>query len=139
QSFRRVVARAITTVSACSDWTCRVLVAGLQPRRTYWYRFTDRNGNGSRIGRTITAPSLDDSRPVAFAFVSCQNVNQGAQNAYRRMIFEDERAAEADRLGFVLHIGDFIYELVCYSVDRTQGMFYHLMSVIVSCTVVVLF
>ena len=123
QSFRRVVARAITTVSACSDWTCRVLVAGLQPRRTYWYRFTDRNGNGSRIGRTITAPSLDDSRPVAFAFVSCQNVNQGAQNAYRRMIFEDERAAEADRLGFVLHLGDFIYELVWYPEDRPQGMY----------------
>ncbi len=123
QSFRRVVARAITTVSACSDWTCRVLVAGLQPRRTYWYRFTDRNGNGSRIGRTITAPSLDDSRPVAFAFVSCQNVNQGAQNAYRRMIFEDERAAEADRLGFVLHLGDFIYERVWYPEDRPQGMY----------------
>jgi alkaline phosphatase D len=123
QSFRRVVARAITTVSPSSDWTSRVLVGGLQPRRTYWYRFTDRNGNGSRIGRTITAPSLEDSRPVAFAFVSCQNVNQGAQNAYRRMIFEDERAPEADRLGFVLHLGDFIYELVWYPEDRPQGMY----------------
>jgi len=60
---------------------------------------------------------------VAFAFVSCQNVNQGAQNAYRRMIFEDQRAAEADRLGFVLHLGDFIYELVWYPEDRPQGMY----------------
>src|SRR5438477_4761214 len=123
QSFSHVVARALTTVSAASDWTCRVLVGGLQPARTYWYRFTDQDGNGSRIGRTITAPTLDDSRSVSFAFVSCQNVNQGAQNAYRRMIFEDERAAEAGQLGFVLHLGDFIYELVWYPEDRPQGMY----------------
>src|SRR6185312_241817 len=55
-----------------------------------------------------------DPRPVRFAFVSCQNANQGAQNAYRRMIYEDERAPEADKLGFVLHLGDFIYEVVEY-------------------------
>jgi alkaline phosphatase D len=60
---------------------------------------------------------------VRFAFVSCQNANQGAQNAYRRMIFEDERASEADRLGFVLHLGDFIYEIVWYPDDRPQGMY----------------
>src|SRR6266852_4156816 len=53
----------------------------------------------------------------------CQNVTQGAQNAYRRMIFEDERAGEQDRLGFVLHLGDFIYELVWYPEDRPQGMY----------------
>ena len=60
---------------------------------------------------------------MRFAFVSCQNANQGAQNAYRRMIYEDERAAEEDRLGFVLHLGDFIYEIVWYPEDRPQGMY----------------
>ena len=39
------------------------------------------------------------------------------------MIWEDERAAEADRLGFVLHLGDFVYELVWYPEDRPQGMY----------------
>ena len=77
----------------------------------------------SRVGRTITAPAADDPRPVKFAFVSCQNANQGAQHAYRRMIFEDERAPEAERLGFVLHLGDFIYEIVWYPEDRPQGMY----------------
>src|ERR1041384_5482172 len=81
------------------------------------------HGNGSRVGRTITAPREDDNRPVRFAFVSCQNANQGAQNAYRRMIFEDERAAESDRLQFVLHLGDFIYEIVWYPEDRPQGYY----------------
>ena len=123
QAFRRVIASSAATVSAASDWTCRVLVGGLKPSRVYWYRFTDDKGFGSRIGRTITAPDERDPRPVKFAFVSCQNVNQGAQNAFRRMIYEDERAAPADRLGFVLHLGDFIYEIVWYPEDRPQGMY----------------
>ena len=114
QAFRRVVAQAPTAVSAASDWTARVLVGGLKPARVYWYRFTDSQGNGSRIGRTITAPKADDPRPVNFAFVSCQDINEGKLNAYRRMIYEDERAPAAEQLGFVLHLGDFIYEVVQY-------------------------
>jgi len=122
-SFQRVVAVAPANVYAASDWTCRVLVAGLQPASEYWYRLVDENGDGSRIGRTLTAPAQNDGRAVKFAFISCQNANQGAQHAYRRMIFEDERAAAEDRLGFVLHLGDFIYELVWYPEDRPQGMY----------------
>jgi alkaline phosphatase D len=113
-AFRRVVAKASAPVSAESDWTTRVLVGRLKPARVYWYRFTDGEGNGSRVGRTITAPLANDPRPVNFAFASCQSVNEGKLNGYRRMIFEDERAAPADRLGFVLHLGDFIYEVVEY-------------------------
>ena len=113
-AFRRVVAHAAAPVSVAADWTSRVLVGGLKPATNYWYRFTDADGNGSRIGRTITAPRSDDSRPINFAFVSCQSVNEGKLNAYRRMIFEDERAAPADQLDFVLHLGDFIYEVVAY-------------------------
>ena len=114
EAFQRVVAHASAPVSPASDWTTRVLVGGLKPARVYWYRFTDAQGNGSRIGRTITAPLERDPRPVNFAFVSCQDINEGKLNAYRRMIFEDQRAAPADQLGFVLHLGDFIYEVVEY-------------------------
>ncbi len=123
ESFQKIVVRAEAPISQRSDWTCRVLAGGLKPATVYWYRFTDSDGNGSRIGRTITAPRDDDSKPVRFVFVSCQNANQGAQNAYRRMIFEDEHAAEADRIGFILHLGDFIYEIVWYPEDRPQGMY----------------
>ena len=122
-AFKRVIAHANAPISADADWTCRVLVGGLKPRRVYWYRFTDPHGYGSRIGRTGTAPTDDDERPVRFVFVSCQNANQGAQNAYRRMIFEDERAAESEQIGFVLHLGDFIYEIVWYPEDRPQGVY----------------
>ena len=112
--FRTVVAQARVPVLAQADWTCRALVGGLMPATTYWYRFTDDSGAGSRVGRTITAPLSSDPRPVRFAFVSCNSVNEGAQNAFRRMIWEDERAPAGRKLDFVLHLGDFIYEVVEY-------------------------
>jgi alkaline phosphatase D len=113
-AFTRVIANTTATVQAESDWTCRVLVGHLSAAHEYWYRFVDEEGNGSRIGRTLTAPSPDDPRPSRFAFVSCQDICLGYLNAYRRMIWEDERAAPEEKLGFVLHLGDFIYEVVSY-------------------------
>ncbi|MGZ3445621.1 MAG: alkaline phosphatase D family protein [Myxococcaceae bacterium] len=112
--FRKVVARARAPVLAESDWTCRVLAAGLEPATVYWYRFVDTKGDGSRIGRTITAPHRDDPRAVRFTFVSCQSVNEGKQHAWRRMLWEDRHAPAHQRLNFVLHLGDFIYEVVEY-------------------------
>src|SRR5882672_6210471 len=63
QTFQRVIATQRVAISAEADWTCRVLVGGLKPAQVYWYRFTDPEGSGSRLGRTITAPADDDSRP----------------------------------------------------------------------------
>jgi alkaline phosphatase D len=122
-TFRRVVATAEGAVSADSDWTCRVLAGRLQPARVYWYRFSDAEGNGSRVGRTKTAPRPDADVTARFVFISCQNANQGAQNAYRRMMFEDEQLPADEQLDFVLHLGDFIYEIVWYPEDRPQGMY----------------
>ncbi len=122
-SFRQIVAQSRAALSAESDWTCRVLAAGLGPRREYWYRFVDDRGNTSRVGRTITAPDMADTTPVHFTFVSCQNVQLGACNAYRRMIADDSRRAPAEQLGFVMHLGDFVYELMWYPEDRPQGYY----------------
>lgn len=120
-NFAAIVARGNAKVSAATDWTCRFLAAGLRPASEYWYRFVDETGAASRVGRTLTAPAESDDRPVRFAFVSCQDITQSACNAYRRMIFEDERRAPAERLGFVLHLGDFIYEVVWYPEDSPNG------------------
>jgi alkaline phosphatase D len=124
QAFRRVIAKSVTPISGDEDWTCRVLVTGLKKRTVYWYRFTDEHGLGSRVGRTITAPADNDDRPINFAFVSCQNVQQGSCNAYRRIIFEDEKRSAAEQLGFVLHLGDFVYEMLWYPEDKAKGMYY---------------
>lgn len=120
--FAKVVARGDVTVTAATDWTCRFLAAGLKPAREYWYRFVDEAGYASRVGRTLTAPADDDDRPVRFAFVSCQDVTQGACNAYRRMAHQDRQRPREEQLGFVLHLGDFIYELVWYADERPDGM-----------------
>jgi alkaline phosphatase D len=109
---------ATVTPKAENDWTVRVLAAGLKPATTYWYRFSDAKGYGSRIGRTRTAPTANDPRPVSFAFVSCQDLNLGSTNAYRKMIFEDMHKPESEQLGFVLHLGDFFYEMVWYPEDK---------------------
>ncbi len=119
--FRRVVVRGQAEVTADTDWTCRFMAAGLKPATEYWYRFTDADGNGSRVGRTLTAPSERDARPVRFTFVSCQDMTIGAANAYRRMIYEDERRPRHEQLGFVLHLGDFIYEVVNYADEMPGG------------------
>ena len=118
-TFKSMVSRAHAAALREADWTCRVLAVGLEPATVYYYRFVDGTGAGSRIGRTITAPRPSDDRTVRFAFVSCQSVNEGAQNAFRRMIWEDARKPESERLGFVLHLGDFIYEVVEYP-DETS-------------------
>ena len=116
--FRRVTARGDAELSAVEDWTCRILAAGLTPGTVYFYRFTDDRGFTSRVGRTRTAPAEDDARPVRLVFVSCENHQVGANNAYRRMIWDDEHAAPSDQLHFVMHLGDFFYELMWYPEDR---------------------
>src|SRR5690349_24063640 len=123
QAFRHVVVRGKAEVTADTDWTCRFMAARLKPATEYWYRFTDADGNGSRVGRTLTAPREGDARPIRFTFVSCQDMTIGAANAYRRMIYEDERRPRAEQLGFVLHLGDFIYEVMNYPDDFPDGQY----------------
>lgn len=119
--FKKILAGGTTTISADSDWTCRFIAKDLEPNHEYWYRFIDEHGFASRVGRTITAPKEDADAPVRFTFVSCQCPVEGGLNAYRRMIFEDEAKQKDQRLNFVLHLGDFIYEVTWYSEDNPDG------------------
>jgi alkaline phosphatase D len=122
-AFTRVIAHSATTARPELDWTCRILVGGLKSHTTYWYRFANAQGAGSRIGRTRTAPLDHEDYHPRFVFTSCQDVTSGAQNAYRRMIYDDERAPPDQQLDFVFHQGDFIYEVVNYPEDRPQGYY----------------
>lgn len=119
--FDHLLAGGTSNISSDADWTCRFLATGLDPNREYWYRFVDEHGFASRVGRTLTAPSDDSDAPVRFTFVSCQSPNESALNAYRRMIFEDEARSADQRLNFVLHLGDFIYEVTWYAEDNPNG------------------
>jgi alkaline phosphatase D len=119
--FNQLLAGGTAEISADADWTCRFLATGLAPNSEYWYRFVDEHGFASRVGRTLTAPSADSDTPIRFTFVSCQSPNESALNAYRRMIFEDEARPADQRLNFVLHLGDFIYEVTWYAEDNPNG------------------
>jgi alkaline phosphatase D len=119
--FKKILAGGTANISAESDWTCRFIARDLKPNREYWYRFIDEHGFASRVGRTITAHANNSDAPVRFTFVSCQCPNEGALNAYRRMIFEDEARPKDQRLNFVLHLGDFIYEVTWYAEDNPNG------------------
>ena len=119
--FKKIVAGGTSTIHAETDWTCRFLVTDLKPNSEYWYRFVDEHGFASRMGRTVTAPVEDSDETVRFTFVSCQCPNEGALNAYRKMIFEDEARPREQQLNFVLHLGDFIYEVTWYAEDNPEG------------------
>lgn len=93
----------------------KALVSGLEPGRTYFYRF-HHAGEVSAIGTTRTLPDgpLDSFRIAAF---SCSNYPAGFFNAYRA-------AADRDDIDLVVHLGDYIYEYAMggYGTDRAERM-----------------
>lgn len=97
-----VVARGEAVARAERDHTVNVDVGGLEPASTYHYGFTA-GRDASPIGRTRTLPPAGVER-VRFAMCSCAKFNAGFFNAYARI-------AEHEELDFLLHLGDYIYEM----------------------------
>ena len=92
------------------DFTVRCFAAGLEPDRSYYYRFLAPDGSASRMGRTRTAPSEDADRPLTVAVCSCQHYEEGLFSAYRRLLMDDEERSRDNGIDLVVHVGDFIYE-----------------------------
>ena len=108
--FSAVVLDEGLTATSASDHTLRLVVQGLEPDTTYFYRFVVA-GDQSRLGRTRTAPPPDVEKPTRFAFASCQSFEQGFYGAWARMLSDDINAPTEQQLDFVLFLGDFIYEV----------------------------
>ncbi|MGV3483805.1 MAG: alkaline phosphatase D family protein [Planctomycetaceae bacterium] len=101
-AMKQVVARGVEVATPQFAHSVHAEVSGLEPGRTYWYRFKAGN-DVSPIGRTKTAPATDASVDrLRFAFASCQHFESGYFNAYYHMAGED--------LDLVVHLGDYIYE-----------------------------
>jgi alkaline phosphatase D len=83
------------------DFTVKVDVRGLEPGRTYYYRFRVPAGE-SRVARTRTAPAGPVPR-ARFGVAACSSYAQGYFHAYRAL-------AERADLDAVIHLGDYIYE-----------------------------
>ena len=98
-----VVASGSAVAAPERDHCVHVDVKGLQPDTHYWYAFRALGRERSPIARTRTlhGPGTDHLR---FATVSCAKYSGGFFNGYARI-------AERDDLQFVLHLGDYIYEV----------------------------
>lgn len=102
EGFRSIVQQGSVTALPELAHSVHVEVAGLQPARWYWYRFHC-GKDVSPVGRTRTMPAGDVlAERFRFAFVSCQNFEEGLYTAYEHMAKED--------LDLVIHLGDYIYE-----------------------------
>jgi len=100
ENFRRTVQRGRAWATPELGHSVHVEPDRLQPDREYFFRF-ESGGEVSPVGRTRTAPHgrVGDHR---FAFVSCQDWQDGLWTAFRHLAEED--------VAVVLHLGDAIYE-----------------------------
>jgi len=119
REFSTVLLQENVQANADSDYTVRTYIDGLAPDTWYYFRFLGAEGSASRTGRTRTAPAPGQARPVTLAFASCQNYEQAFYGSWARMLEDDRTAPESQRIQFVLHLGDFIYER-CWP-DRLDG------------------
>ena len=110
ETFANVAVGGAAQASAASDYCVKVDVRGLQPGRTYFYRFLAGSGP-SLTGRTRTAPVNANSLNVGL--VSCANYAFGYFHAYGHM-------AQRDDIDLVLHTGDYIYEYGLDEYPRTE-------------------
>lgn len=97
-----IVASGDAPVTAATDHTVKVLVEGLDPGRSWWYRFVA-DGHASPVGRARTLPAPDDDpESLRVAFGSCQSYATGYYTAWRDVAQQP--------LDAVVFLGDFIYE-----------------------------
>jgi len=83
-----------------ADYCCKVDLTGLQPGRSYYYRFSDsKTVSATGHGKTLPAGAVSQ---VRFAVLSCSNYPAGYFHVYQQVAQQ--------QLDAVLHLGDYIYE-----------------------------
>ena len=100
--FATIVAQGEEVARPELAHSIHVELAGLQPDRPYWYRFSV-PGERSIQGRARTLPLAASSpESLRFGVAGCQGYEDGYYTAYRGIAGEE--------LAFVYHYGDYIYE-----------------------------
>lgn len=100
--FANVVSSGEVEASPERDWCVKPVAEGLAPGAWYFYRFVDRAGQASPVGRTRTLPDGPVDR-FTLGLFSCANLPFGHFNAY------GHAAGRAD-LDLMIHVGDYLYE-----------------------------
>ncbi|MEH6487951.1 MULTISPECIES: alkaline phosphatase D family protein [Hyphomonas] len=101
RAFRSVIASGRAVAQKSADHTVKIVPQGLEPGRTYYYRFLA-GPETSPIGRTRTL-AVENLDRLVLALVSCSNYGFGYFNVY-------DAIARDPAIDFVLHTGDYIYE-----------------------------
>jgi alkaline phosphatase D len=102
EGFGRIVQSG--QVDALPAWghSVHVPVAGLEPGRWFYYRFTA-GDEVSPVGRTRTAPASSEVAPrLRLGLASCQHFEHGYYAAHRHLLAEEP--------DLVVFVGDYIYE-----------------------------
>ncbi len=101
-AMRDIVRRIDATAEARYAWSVHAEVEGLEPDRSWFYRFVSADAT-SPVGRARTAPAPDAPNDTfRFGFASCSNYEHGYFSAYRHLA--------DDAPDVVLFLGDYIYE-----------------------------
>jgi len=102
--FNKIIKSGKAMTDSSRDWTLKVLIDGLEPGKTYFYRFKYKD-KYSPIGKTKTLPR--EKNHFRIALLSCQHFSENYFWAYKYLV--------DDSVDIILFLGDFIYE---YSVYR---------------------
>ena len=103
---KRYVAKALKS----NDFTVQAKIGGLQPRRTYRYRWCMPGGRYSAVGRFDTAPGPNEARTIRFAVTGDQDASPlpGTSTPYWNN-FEVWRRIVEEENNFNVLMGDTIY------------------------------
>jgi alkaline phosphatase D len=101
ESFSSLVAAGKATASDDDAHSLRVIADGLVPDTRYWYRFTAGSFT-SPPARTRTTPRDGAGDRLRFAFLSCQDWQDGFYTAHAHLARED--------VDLFVFLGDYIYE-----------------------------
>ncbi len=102
EAMRQIVRQGSVLARPELGHAVHVELEGLSPGREYFYRFTA-GAEASPVGRAKTFPALgSEMTELRFAAAGCQKYEDGHYTAWRHIAEE--------RLDFVFHYGDYIYE-----------------------------
>ncbi len=100
-AFRRIRARGVADTGPERDFTVKIDVGGLEPGRTWFYRF-QLGRELSTTGRARTLPE-GPTADVVLVALCCAHYQCGNFNVY-------DAVARLPRVDAVIHLGDYIYE-----------------------------
>ncbi len=105
--FNKIIKSGKVITDSSRDWTIKVLIDGLEPGKTYFYRFKYKD-KYSPIGKTKTLPR--ETNHFRIALLSCQHFSENYFWAYKYLA--------DDNVDIILFLGDFIYEFNVYRNPR---------------------